>query len=147
MINNSRKTVLANGIRIITESLPVRTVSVGIWVNTGSRDETGAINGTAHFLEHMLFKGTNTLNARKIARELDSLGGASNAFTSKENTCLYATVLDAQLPRLVSLFSDLFLRSKFSPEEVDRERKVILQEIDMVEEPKVEVVETELHNG
>ncbi len=140
MKSRCTKTVLDNGVRIITESLPVRTVSVGIWVDAGSRDEDGRTNGCAHFVEHMLFKGTAKRSAGQIARELDGLGGASNAFTSKETTCLYATVLDSQLAHLVSIYSDLFLHSEFNQDEVSRECSVILQELDMVEDTPEDLI-------
>lgn len=130
-----QKSFLENGIRIVTEKVPTsRIISVGIWIEVGSRDESIHDNGCSHFLEHMLFKGTNTRSAQKIAKELDALGGMSNAFTSTETTCFYASVLDKQLPKIVSLFSDIFLHSRFSLEEIERERHVILQEISMVED-------------
>ena len=129
------KTVLDNGIRVITESLPQsRVVSVGIWIDVGSRDEHDLNSGAAHFVEHMLFKGTGNRSAQQIARELDVLGGAANAFTSRENTCLHATVLDTNLPKIVNLYTDLLLNSQFADEEIERERQVILQEINMVED-------------
>ncbi|OIP47324.1 MAG: insulinase family protein [Deltaproteobacteria bacterium CG_4_10_14_3_um_filter_60_8] len=129
-----QKTTLDNGVRIISERLPSATAALGIWIDAGSRDEAAAEAGCAHFVEHMLFKGTAGRSAQQIARELDGLGGMSNAFTSKENTCLYATVLDRHLPRLAELLSDLFLNSAYDPEELQRERQVILQEISMVED-------------
>jgi predicted Zn-dependent peptidase len=129
------KTVLDNGLRIITESLShSRLTSVGIWVDVGSRDEHDLNNGCAHFIEHMLFKGTPSRSARQIARELDVLGGTGNAFTSRENTCYYATVLDSHLPQLVDLLADIFLNSRFPVREIERERQVIQQEISMVED-------------
>lgn len=129
------KTVLENGVRIISEHFPKsRTVAVGIWVDTGSRDEHDLNNGCGHFVEHMLFKGTASRPPQQIARELDVLGGLSNAFTSRENTCYYATVLDSQLARLVELFADMFCNSLFDEAEVLRERQVILQEINMAED-------------
>lgn len=128
------KTVLANGIRIITEKIPSRTVSVGLWLDVGARDEEPGNNGCSHFVEHMLFKGTSRRSARQIAQELDMLGGMSNAFTSSETTSYYATVLDDKLERLVDLLADIFLDSLFEEEEVARERDVILQEISMVED-------------
>lgn len=129
-----RKSTLDNGVRIVTEQVDSRVVSVGIWVEVGSRDEHDLNNGCAHFVEHMFFKGTGRRSAQQIARELDVLGGMSNAFTSNETTCFYATVLDDQLPRLADLFADIFLHSAFAADEVDREREVILQEINMVED-------------
>lgn len=129
------KTVLPNGIRIITEALPhSKVVSVGVWIDVGSRDEHDLNSGSAHFVEHMLFKGTGKRSAQEIAREFDVLGGSANAFTSRENTCLHATVMDSNLPILVELFTDLLSDSLFADEEIERERQVILQEIHMVED-------------
>ena len=129
------KTVLDNGVRIITEKVAhCRTAAVGVWVDVGSRDEHSLNNGCAHFVEHMFFKGTAKRSAQQIARELDTLGGTANAYTTRENTCFYATVLDSHLPQLVELFGDLFKNSLFSEEEVERERQVILQEFAMVED-------------
>jgi len=129
------RTVLPNGIRIITESKPYsKVVSVGIWLNVGSRDEHDLNSGSAHFVEHMLFKGTEKRSAQEIAREFDVLGGSANAFTTRENTCLHATVRDSNLPVLVDLFTDLLANSVFAEEEIERERQVILQEIHMVED-------------
>ncbi|MFZ5762040.1 MAG: M16 family metallopeptidase [Thermodesulfobacteriota bacterium] len=129
-----RKTTLDNGVRIVTEKVDSRVVSVGIWVEVGSRDEHDLNSGSAHFVEHMFFKGTARRSAQQLARELDVLGGMSNAFTANETTCFYATVLDDRVERLVELFADIFLNSLFNPEEVEREREVILQEISMVED-------------
>jgi len=129
------KTVLPNGTRVITESLPhAKVVSVGVWINVGSRDEHDLNSGSAHFVEHMLFKGTAKRSAQEIAREFDVLGGSANAFTTRENTCLHATVMDSKLPVLVELFTDLLTNSVFAEEEIERERQVILQEIHMVED-------------
>jgi predicted Zn-dependent peptidase len=129
------KTVLPNGIRVITESLPhSKVVSVGVFIDVGSRDEHDLNSGSAHFVEHMLFKGTVKRSAQEIAREFDVLGGSANAFTTRENTCLHATVMDSNLPILVDLFTDLLANSLFADEEIERERQVILQEIHMVED-------------
>jgi predicted Zn-dependent peptidase len=129
------KTTLSNGIRIITESLQhSKVVSIGVWIDAGSRDEHDLNSGSAHFIEHMLFKGTTSRSAQDIARELDVLGGSANAFTTRENTCLHATVMDTKLPILVELFTDLLGNSLFSEEEIERERQVILQEMHMVED-------------
>lgn len=129
------KTILGNGVRIISERLPVsRVVSVGIWIDVGSRDEHDLNNGCAHFVEHMFFKGTRTRTAQQIAKEFDVLGGAANAFTTRESTCFYATVIDSKLENLLDLFSDMLLYSNFDSEEINRERQVILQEINMVED-------------
>lgn len=129
-----RQTTLDNGVRIVTEEADSRVASVGVWVEVGARDEHDLNNGCAHFIEHMLFKGTARRDAQQIARELDVMGGMANAFTSTESTCLYATVLADQLPRLADLFSDMVLSSRFDPDEVEHEREVILQEIAMVED-------------
>ncbi len=130
-----QKTVLGNGLRVVSESLPhSRVTSIGIWVDVGSRDEHDLNNGSAHFAEHMLFKGTVNRSAKQIAKELDVLGGNANAFTSRENTCFYATVLDSHLPQLVDLLADIFLNSKLSDDDIELERQVILQEINMVED-------------
>ncbi|HUT83615.1 MAG TPA: pitrilysin family protein [Thermodesulfobacteriota bacterium] len=130
-----RKTVLDNGIKIITEKLPYfQSITFGIWVMTGSRHENKEENGISHFIEHMLFKGTEKRGASDIAREIDSVGGILNAFTSKEYTCLYVKVLDRHLDLAIDLLLDIFLNSNFKPEEAERERGVILQEIRMVED-------------
>jgi predicted Zn-dependent peptidase len=135
-----QKTVLDNGISLITERIPSRTVSFGIWINVGSRDEDQEGSGAAHFKEHMLFKGTASRDAGTISRELDRLGGLTNAFTTKEHTCLYGTVLDAQLPQLVALLSDLFLFSLFPEQEIERERLVVLQEIGMAQDTPEDLI-------
>lgn len=130
-----RKSVLKNGIRIISEKLDhFRSVSFGIWIGVGSRDETEEQNGISHFVEHMIFKGTGTRDSRQIALELDAIGGLSNAFTSSEYTCFHSRVLDKHLFTLVDILSDIFLHSIFDPTEMDRERQVILQEINMLED-------------
>jgi predicted Zn-dependent peptidase len=129
------KTILPNGVRVITESLPhSKVVSVGVWIDVGSRDEHDLNSGSAHFVEHMLFKGTVRRTAQEIAREFDVLGGSANAFTTRENTCLHATVIDSNLAILVELFTDLLCNSVFADGEIERERQVILQEIHMVED-------------
>lgn len=128
------KTILDNQLRVVTEYIPSNTVSVGVWVDVGSRDESSSLNGCAHFVEHMLFKGTSSRDANEIAKELDSLGGMSNAFTSKETTCLYGTVLGTQVDQLVVILSDLLQHSLFSETEFERERQVVLQEISMVDD-------------
>jgi len=129
------KTVLDNGIRIVTEKLDhFRSVSLGIWVGVGSRDEQEEENGISHFIEHMIFKGTGTRSSLQIAKELDAIGGLSNAFTGTEYTCFHAKVLDKHLLRLAEILSDIFLHSTFDPQEMNRERQVILQEINLVED-------------
>jgi predicted Zn-dependent peptidase len=129
------KTVLDNGIRIISHEMPdTRSVSVGIWVENGSRHESETQNGISHFIEHLLFKGTERRTAAAIAEEMDAVGGVLNAFTSKENTCYYAKVLDENLPLAIDLLTDIFLHSSFDAEEIERERSVILQEISQAED-------------
>lgn len=129
------KTVLDNGIRVVTHDMPDnRSVSLGIWVENGSRHESAAENGISHFIEHLLFKGTERRSAAQIAEEMDAVGGVINAFTSKENTCYYAKVLDENLPLAIDLLSDIFLHSSFDAEEIERERSVILQEISQAED-------------
>jgi predicted Zn-dependent peptidase len=136
-----RKTVLDNGMRVVTERIPyLHSVSMGIWLNVGSRDETENESGLTHFIEHMLFKGTEKRSAQEIAKQLDAVGGMSNAFTSKENTCFHAKVIDTHLPLVVDILSDIFLHSVFDGAEVEREREVILQEIHMVEDTPDEYV-------
>ena len=109
-----QKTILENGIRVVSETIPyVRSVSVGIWANVGSRDETGTENGITHFLEHMVFKGTKNRTVRDIAQSIESLGGYLNAFTTKEQTCFYARVLDEHAERAVDVLSDLVQHATF----------------------------------
>ncbi|MEA2659216.1 MAG: hypothetical protein QOF64_1812 [Candidatus Binatota bacterium] len=129
------KTVLDNGIRLVSHEMPEhRSVSLGIWVENGSRHESAAQNGISHFIEHLLFKGTERRSAAQIAEEMDAVGGVLNAFTSKEHTCYYAKVLDENLPLAVDLLTDIFLHSNFDAEEIERERSVILQEISQAED-------------
>jgi predicted Zn-dependent peptidase len=129
------KTVLENGVRIISEKLDhLRSVSLGIWVNTGSRDETKDQNGISHFIEHMLFKGTTNRTTLQIAIELDAIGGLSNAFTGKENTCFHARILGKDFTTLSDILSDIFLNSTFDLGDIEREKLVILQEIGMLED-------------
>jgi predicted Zn-dependent peptidase len=131
----ANKTVLENGLRIVSERLDhFRSVSLGLWVNVGSRDEGERENGVSHFIEHMIFKGTAIRNSLRIAKELDSIGGLSNAFTGAEYTCFHSRVLDKHLPVLADILSDIFLHSLFDPQDMNRERQVILQEINMLED-------------
>ena len=124
------KTILANGVRILSERVPyVDSVSVGIWAIAGSRDESDNRRGMSHFIEHMMFKGTKTRSARHIADEMDGLGGHLNAFTDKEFTCYYAKVLREHLPAAVGILSDMVINSVFDPEEIEREKNVVLEEI------------------
>jgi predicted Zn-dependent peptidase len=135
------KTILKNGIRIVTKSMPyTRSVSMGVWVNVGARDESEPESGLSHFIEHMIFKGTRKRSAFQIAKEFDAIGGHTNAFTTMENTCYYARVIDSQTETMVDILSDIFVNSAFDPLEVDKERPVILQEIGMVEDSPDEYV-------
>ncbi len=135
------KTVLPNGVRVLSEAIAgFPTVAFGIWVNVGSRDESPQENGLTHFIEHMLFKGTESRSALEIAKEMDRLGGYSNAFTSRENTCFHAKVLPEDLPALIELMTDIFLHPRFDPEDVEREKQIVLQEIKMVEDSPEELV-------
>jgi len=136
-----RKSVLENGVRIVSEKLDhLRSVSLGIWVGTGSRDEAEGENGITHFIEHMVFKGTQSRDTLQIAKELDAIGGLSNAFTGSEYTCFYSKVLDKHLDRLAEILSDIFLNTTFDPLEMSREKHVILQEINMVEDTPDEYI-------
>jgi predicted Zn-dependent peptidase len=130
-----RKDTLSNGIRVVSETLPkTRSLSIGVWVKVGSRHEPKEISGVSHFIEHMFFKGTRKRSARDIATEVDSLGGEMNAFTSQENTTYYIKVLDEHLPAAVDILSDILLGSRFDPADMEKERKVILEEIKGVED-------------
>ena len=130
-----RKDTLTNGIRVVSETLPKsRSLSLGVWVKVGSRHEPREIGGVSHFIEHMFFKGTARRTARDIATEVDSLGGEMNAFTSQETTTYYIKVLDEHLPAAVDILSDILLASRFDPAEMEKERKVILEEIKSVED-------------
>ena len=127
---NSRRTIFDNRLRLLTERIPtVRSVSIGIWVKRGSRDEIPEQNGVAHFVEHMLFKGTLTRSARDIAVEIDAMGGHLDAFTSHELAGYYAQVLDERLSDVFDLLADLICNPNFEAEEMERERGVILEEI------------------
>ena len=131
----AEKTTLPNGVRILVERVPaVRTVSVGIWVKAGSRYERAEINGVSHFIEHMLFKGTDSRTAGDLAVEMDEIGGQVNAFTTKDMTCFYIRTLDTCLKAAIDILCDMFFNSKFAEEDVAMERSVIMEEIDMYED-------------
>jgi predicted Zn-dependent peptidase len=130
-----------NGLRLVMEKIPsVRSISLGIWIGTGSKYETKENNGISHFIEHMLFKGTNTRTAREIAESFDSIGGHLNAFTSKEYTCYYAKVLDQHLPIAFEVLSDMFFNSVFDPKELEKEKNVVLEELKMYEDAPDDIV-------
>jgi predicted Zn-dependent peptidase len=127
-----QKQVLPNGLVVITETMPhVRSVSVGVWIRNGSRREVPAENGIAHFMEHMVFKGTERRSAEAIAREMDSVGGMLDAFTSKEQICFSAKILDEHLPIAFDVIADLVLRPRFDADDIRKERQVVLEEIKM----------------
>src|SRR4030095_14776064 len=133
--------VLDTGLRLITESMPhVRSVSIGVWLTRGSRHETDEQSGIAHFVEHMLFKGTGTRSAEDIAQAIDSIGGQMDAFTAKEYASHYIKVLDAHLPFAREVLSDIVMNPKFSAEDIEREKKVVLEEIKMVEDTPDDLV-------
>ena len=135
MTEHYRKDVLPNGIRVVTEAMPhVRSVAVGVWVETGSRVEPEGRGGISHLIEHLVFKGTATRTAEQIARAIDSVGGQMDAFTAKEYTCFYVSVLDEHLPMAVDLLTDILMRPLFSEEDIEKEKSVVHQEIKMVED-------------
>ena len=143
-----KKTLLPNGLRVLTERVPgVRSISVGVWVDHGSRDEPAELSGISHFIEHMIFKGTTKRSALDIAKAFDRMGGISNAFTSKETICFHAKVMDTHEEEILELLSDIFLNSRFSQEEIERERLVVLQEISMVEDTPDELIYDLFHKS
>lgn len=130
-----RRTVLPGGVRVISETMPgSRSATVGMWVGVGSRDETDDCHGSTHFLEHLLFKGTGRRNALEIAESFDAVGGEANAATSKEHTCYFARVRDADLPMAVDVIADMVASAALDPVDVDVERGVILEELAMNED-------------
>jgi predicted Zn-dependent peptidase len=134
-------TGLSNGVRILTETIKqVRSVTIGVWVKTGSRHDPSKKTGMAHFIEHMLFKGTGTRSALQIAKEIDALGGILNASTAKEYTVYYIKVLDEHLQKATEVLFDIFLNSELDPQEIDKEKKVVLQEIHMVEDSPEDLI-------
>jgi predicted Zn-dependent peptidase len=136
-----RRETFANGLRLVTEAMPhVRSVSIGVWLTRGSRQEPGEHAGIAHFVEHMLFKGTTTRSAEDIAQQVDSIGGQLDAFTSKEYAGYYVKVLDEHLPMAVDVLTDLVSNPVFAPVDIEREQKVVLEEIKMVEDTPDDLV-------
>ena len=133
--------VLDNGLRILTERMSqVRSISIGVWLTRGSRHETAEQSGIAHFIEHMLFKGTATRTAEDIAQAIDSIGGQLDAFTAKEYASYYIKVLDEHLPLAIDILSDIVRNPAFSPEDIEREKKVVVEEIKMVEDTPDDLV-------
>jgi predicted Zn-dependent peptidase len=138
------RTLLPGGLRIVTEAMPGgRSASVGVWVAVGSRDESPSLAGTSHFLEHLLFKGTSSRSALDIASAMDAVGGEFNAFTEKEHTCYYATVLDRDLSLAIDMVSDVVLNATIDPKDVDVERGVVLEEIAMRDDDPADLVHDE----
>ncbi|WP_044893723.1 M16 family metallopeptidase [Bacillus alveayuensis] len=136
-----KKYTCQNGVRIVLEQIPtMRSVAIGIWIGTGSRNENEQNNGISHFLEHMFFKGTKTRTAREIAEAFDSIGGQVNAFTSKEYTCYYAKVLDDHAGFALEMLADMFFNSTFVDEELKKEKNVVLEEIKMYEDTPDDIV-------
>jgi predicted Zn-dependent peptidase len=141
-------TTLDNGVRIVTQNISsMHTVTTGIWVANGTRHEIPEDNGVAHFIEHLLFKGTGRRTAHQITREIDSMGGILNAFTGHEYVCYYAKVLAKFLPRAADLLADIFLNSTFPADEIERERKVVLQEIKMRDDAPEEYIHDKFHQN
>lgn len=144
MVSNGervQKTILPNGLTVITEPMDhVHSVSVGIWIRAGSRRESAEFNGLSHFIEHMVFKGTERRSAEDIAREVDSVGGMLDAFTSKELVCFNTRVLDEHLPKAFDVVSDMVLTPKFAADDIDREKGVILEEIRMTQDNPEDLV-------
>ncbi|HZG61042.1 MAG TPA: pitrilysin family protein [Anoxybacillus sp.] len=136
-----KKYTCQNGVRIVLEQIPtMRSVAIGVWIGTGSRNENEQNNGISHFLEHMFFKGTKTRSAREIAEAFDSIGGQVNAFTSKEYTCYYAKVLDEHAGFALEMLADMFFNSTFVEEELKKEKNVVLEEIKMYEDTPDDIV-------
>ena len=141
VVSQVRRTVLPGGLRVVTETMPgVRSATVGAWIGVGSRDESPALHGASHFLEHVLFKGTPTRSAMDISIALDTVGGEFNAFTAKEYTCFHARVLDQDLPLAVDVLGDMVTSSLVTAEDVEAEREVILDEIAMHDDDPDDVV-------
>ncbi len=139
-----RRTTLPGGLRIVTEQVPgVRSAAFGVWVNVGSRDETAAQMGSAHYLEHLLFKGTPTRTAMDISASIEAVGGDLNAFTTKEHTCYYARVLDIDLPLAIDVVCDLVANALLETQDIEAERGVILEEIAMHDDDPSDVVHDE----
>src|SRR5580692_10678880 len=134
-VRNIQRELLPNGLTVITEQMQhIRSASIGIWIKSGSRDEDAQWNGISHFVEHMVFKGTENRSAEDIARQVDSIGGNLDAFTAKECICFNMKVLDEHLPIAMDVLSDLVLNPVFDATDIGRERGVILEEIKMDED-------------
>jgi predicted Zn-dependent peptidase len=133
--------VLPSGLTVVTERMPeVRSVALGFWINVGSRDEPAPLQGSSHFLEHLLFKGTTSRSASDIAEAFDAVGGEANAMTEKEYSCLFGRVLDRDLPMAAELLSDMMLNSVIAEQDVEAERNVIIEELAMLEDTPEDLV-------
>lgn len=136
-----QKSTLDNGLRVVSEEMPsVKSATIGIWVGTGSRNETSQNLGVSHFIEHLLFKGTESRSAKELAETVDAVGGQLNAFTAKEYTCYYIKVIGKHIPLAMELLSDMLFHSKFNPADIEKEREVVLEEIYMYEDSPDEMV-------
>lgn len=143
-----KKYTLDNGLRIVTEHIPyVKSISIGVWIETGCKHETSNNNGISHFIEHMLFKGTTSKSAKKIAELIDEIGGQINAFTSKECTCYYTKVLDNHYELAVDLLADMLFNSKIDNEDIQKEKSVICEEISMYEDSPEDLVHDLLYQS
>jgi predicted Zn-dependent peptidase len=135
------KTVFPNGLRIISESIPtVRSISIGLWVDVGSRDELSGFEGISHFIEHMVFKGTATRSPQQIAAHLESVGGILNAFTSREQTCYFAKIIDEHLPLAVEILADLVFNGRFDDADIQKEKNIVIDEINEVNDTPSDLV-------
>lgn len=136
-----QKHILPNGVRVLTEEIDyVRSVAIGLWVGTGSRFETEGYEGISHFIEHMLFKGTENRTARQLAESLEAVGGQLNAFTTKEFTCYFAKVLDEDISLAIDVLSDMFFNSRFEGKEIEKEKNVVIEEIKMYQDTPDELI-------
>ncbi|MFR3071507.1 MAG: M16 family metallopeptidase [Paeniclostridium sp.] len=132
---------LENGLTIVGEEIPyLKSITLGVWVNAGSRIESEKLSGVSHFIEHMLFKGTKNRTSKEIASTIDNLGGQINAFTSKECTCYYVKLLDEHINIGLDILSDMFLNPLFDKEDIEKERQVILEELKMYEDSPEDLV-------
>ena len=143
-----QRTTLDDGIRVLSEKVPgCHSISLGVWVNNGSRHESAELNGISHYIEHMLFKGTDRRNAQDVAREVDSVGGLLNGFTSREYSCYFVKILAEKLSMAVDLLGDLICNPKFNLDDIEKERRVILQEIAMIEDSPEESIHDQFASG
>jgi predicted Zn-dependent peptidase len=141
VLSSYKKTVMANGVRVVSEYLPhVRSVSLGIWIDIGSRYETDLDNGITHFIEHMVFKGTQKRSTLAIAQSLEMVGGYLNAFTGKEHTCFYARVLDEHVELAMDVLSDMIINPTFPSKEIIKEKNVVIEELHEAEDDPDDVI-------